>query len=217
MDKPLAQSLEQRGFVSFGFSDGGFAHMMSSMPLRKVDDLKSQKVWIPEGDDISRTLFETLGVSPVPLPLTDVLTGLQTGLVTTIASPAVGAITLQWHSRVKYLVDTPTVFTFGSLAIDKKAFSKVSPADQTVVRSVMEKIFVEFNRRNRLDDQGARQALKKQGIEFITLPPDEMTKLHRAAQDTNNKLVQKKIFNAATLRAVQEHLETYRRKSPAPR
>lgn len=212
MDKALAQSLEKNGFVTFGFSDGGFAYMMSSNPLRKVDDLKAQKVWIPEGDDISRALFENLGISPVPLPLTDVLTGLQTGLITTTASPAIGAITLQWHTRVKYLTDAPTSYIFGALAIDKKAFSKISPSDQGVVRSVMEKIFVEFNRQNRLDEQSARQALKKQGIEFIVLPPEELAKLDRAAHDANERLGQKNVYNLATLRTVQGHLETYRRK-----
>ncbi len=211
MDKTFSQSLEKNGFVTFGFSDGGFAYMMSSTPLRKVDDLKQHKVWIPEGDNISRALFETLGVSPVPLPLTDVLTGLQTGLVTTIASPAIGAITLQWHSRVKHLVDTPTVYVFAALAIDKKTFSKISPADQAVVRGVMEKIFTEFSRQSRADDQNARQALKKQGIEFTTLPADELAKLHRAAHDTIERLGAKKEFSVATLRTVQGHLDTYRR------
>jgi len=213
MDKTFAQNLEKRGFVTFGFSDGGFAYIMSSAPLRKVDDLKSQKVWVPEGDDISRALFETMGVSPVPLPLTDVLTGLQTGLITTVAAPFIGAITLQWHSRVKYLTDIPTVYIFGALSVDKKIFSKLSPADQAVMRSVMENIFSGFNRQNRLDEQGAKLALKKQGIQFITMAPDETEKLRRAAVDTIDRINRKKIYNLQTLQTVQGHLESYRQKT----
>lgn len=217
MDKAFAAGLEKQGFVSFGFSDGGFAYIMSNTPTRRVDDLKTQKVWIPEGDDISRALFEALGVSPVPLPLTDVLTGLQTGLVTTIAAPGVGAITLQWHSRVKYLTDVPTVYIFAALAVDKKTFMKIAPADQAVVRSVMEKIFTNFTRLNRIDEQNARRALKKQGIEFVSLPPEELGILHRAAQTTIDRLAQKKVFGTEALNAVQGHLNTYRRQPGAAR
>ncbi|MGA7749236.1 MAG: TRAP transporter substrate-binding protein DctP, partial [Gallionella sp.] len=81
MDKEIAQGIEAHGFVTFGITDGGFAYLMSSSPLRLVDDLKNQKIWVPEGDDISRAMFETLGAPSLPLPLTDVLTGLQTGLI----------------------------------------------------------------------------------------------------------------------------------------
>jgi len=69
--------------------------------------LKGQKVWSPEGDKISRLGFESVGVSPIPLSLADVLTGLQTGLIDTVATSAVGAIALQWHTQVKYLTEMP--------------------------------------------------------------------------------------------------------------
>ncbi len=59
MDKEIAQGIEAHGFVTFGITDGGFAYLMSSSPLRLVDDLKNQKIWVPEGDDISRAMFET--------------------------------------------------------------------------------------------------------------------------------------------------------------
>lgn len=215
MDKSFTQSLEQRGFVNFGFSDGGFAYIMSSNPLRQVDALKNQKVWIPEGDLISRSLFENLGVSPVPLPLSDVLTGLQTGLITTVAASPVGAIALQWHSRVRYVTDIPTLYIFGVLAVDRKTFGKLSPADQAVTREVMERVFVALNRQTRLDDRGARAALRKQGIEFVTLAPEEVAKLHAAARQTIDKLGRQGVFGTARLRQVEEHLAAYRRGNPA--
>lgn len=58
MDKTLAQGIEEHGFVTFGFTDGGFAYLMSSAPIRRVEDIKRQKVWAPEGDDVTRAMFE---------------------------------------------------------------------------------------------------------------------------------------------------------------
>jgi len=211
MDKVIAQGLEQHGFVTFGFSDGGFAYLMSSVPTRRVEDLKGQKIWVPEGDDITRALFETLGVSPIPLPLTDVLTGLQTGLITTIGSSAVGAIALQWHTRIKYVTDVPTEYLYGALAIDKKAFGRLTAADQATVRTVMEHVFKELNQRTRLDDRHAREALRHQGIQFLTLSPEETAKLRTAADQTIAHLGKQGLFNPALLKTLQAELETYRR------
>lgn len=215
MDKTLAQGIEERGFVTFGFTDGGFAYLMSSAPIRRVEDMKSQKVWSPEGDDITRAMFEALGVSPIPLPLTDVLTGLQTGLITTLGATAVGAIALQWHTKVKYIADTPAMYIFGALALDKKAFGRLTSADQTVVREVMARAFTTLNRQTRIDDRNARDALRKQGIEYLEPVPEELTKMRNAADQAIEQLGKKGAYTPAQLRILQGHLDSYRRRPAA--
>ena len=65
---------------------------MSEKPIRSEADLKQRKVWTPQGDILSRTALQLVGVTPVMLPLADVYTALQTGLVDTVAAPPMAAI-----------------------------------------------------------------------------------------------------------------------------
>src|SRR5690606_33099702 len=101
IDPKLAAGLEKAGFVSFGFATAGFARIMSNVPIRSHEDLRGRKVWVPEGDLISYQAMQALDLSPVTLPVTDVLTGLQTGLIDIVAMPPAAALVLQWHTRVR--------------------------------------------------------------------------------------------------------------------
>jgi TRAP-type C4-dicarboxylate transport system substrate-binding protein len=213
MDSLILKGLGERGFVSFGLAEGGFAYLMSSGKIDRIDNLRKEKVWVPDGDMISRTMFETLGVPPIPLPLTDVLTGLQTGLITTIGASSTGAIALQWHTKIRYVLDAPLMYFYGAMVVDRKAFDKMSAPDQAVVREVMQRVFDKLNRQIRQDNENAVTALRQQGIEFLQLPPDELARLHLAAEQAIKRLGEKGTYTPEMLKTIQSHLDAYRRKN----
>ncbi len=212
MDPVLIAGLKEKGYISFGFSEGGFAYLMSNKPVGGVDDLKGLKVWVPEGDEISRAAFEASGISPVSLPLTDVLTGLQTGLVDTVASSPMGAIALQWHTRVKHLTYSPLMYLYGSLVVTAKQFNKLTPADQQIVREVMSSVFIRLDELNRKDNEGALAALKQQGIGFVTPNEQETLRWRDSLNSAMDRLLAKGLFDPAILEQLKQHLQEYRNK-----
>jgi TRAP-type transport system periplasmic protein len=174
LDPKLLAGLEQAGFVAFGFSEGGFANLLSNEPIRSVDDMKRKKVWVPEGDQISFLAMESLGLSPVVLPITDVLTGLQTGLIEiTFASP-VAALVLQWQTRVKYRTDLPVSYSFGVFAIEQRAFNALMPDDQKVVREVMTRVMGGLDRAARDDNKRAAEVLATSGVQSVSVNAAEV-------------------------------------------
>lgn len=188
LDSKLSAGLEEAGYVNFGFAAGGFAILMSNTPITKFDDLKGKKVWIPEGDTISRKAMEALSLSPVTLPLTDVLTGLQTGLIDIVGMSPIGALVLQWHTKIKYISDLPLLYTLGFMAIDKRAFNKLSDGDQAIVREVMEGIYRNFDEQNLVDNRGARDAMLNTGIETVSFELAEYQKVRDILMATNAEL-----------------------------
>ena len=210
MDQMIIDGLYENGFVSFGLSEGGFAYLMSDLPLGSISELKKQKVWAPEDDKIGRAAFEAIGVSPIPLPLTDVLTGLQTGLIDTVAASPMGAIALQWHTKVKYLNQTPLIYLYGTMIVSRKAFDKISDADQQVVKEVMSGVFTKLDGINRKDNQKAYAALKNQGIEFVTTSEESQAQWTHAVKQANNNLVKNGVVGNNVAEKMFKHLEDFR-------
>jgi TRAP-type C4-dicarboxylate transport system substrate-binding protein len=169
LDSELAAGLERAGFVSFGFIEGGFANLLSNEPISSVDDMRRKKVWVPEGDKISFVAMQAFGLSPVVLPVTDVLTGLQTGLIDiTFASP-VAALVLQWHTKVKYITALPISYSMGIFALDAKVFGALDATDQQVVREVMGRVVHGLDAEARTDNESAAEVLERSGVETVAV------------------------------------------------
>lgn len=210
MDDKLAAGLEEAGFVSFGFAAGGFANVLSNTPVRSLDDLKGQRVWVPEGDSISYASMEALSLAPVTLPLTDVMTGLQTGLLDIVATSPIGALVFQWHTKVKYLTELPLSYTLGFMAIDKRAFSKLSEADQAVMREVMGDIYANFDRVNLVDNRGARDALLNAGIESVSFDQAEVDRIREVLLQSNQRLGEQGAFTLELYAEMMRYVQEYR-------
>jgi len=215
MDKVFEAGMEDAGLVNFGIVEGGFAMFMGSKAIRDTASLRDEKAWVPEGDAIAYAAYEALGVSPVALPLTDVLTGLQTGLVSTVAASPLAAVALQWHTRIKYVADVPMSYVFGVLAINKKAFNRVSPDDQAIVRQVLLPMFDELNLANRADDAAARAALIEQGIQFLRPTDDTISEWRNISRQVFEQKGKDGAFNLDLAKKVASLIEEFRRNENA--
>jgi len=210
-DPMLSQELEDNGFVNFGFAQGGFTYLMSKEPIRNLDDLRQRKSWIPDKSDVGLSVYEYVGVSPLALPLSDVLTGLQTGLINTVVTSPIGALALQWHTHIRYVTDQPLSYIAAVLVIDEKAFNKISEADQKIVREVMGDVYKKIDQQNKLDNIAARKALINQGVEFIELSDADKVEWEKIDDFVIKKMIKKYNYNKTIYNAVTAN------KSDAPK
>ena len=189
LDPALKKEFDQAGFDCVGISGGGFAYLMSVKDIKNKDDLKAAKVWVPQGDHIAESGFKAGGVTPIPLPLADVYTSLQTGLIDTAANTPAGAIAFQWHTKIKHMVDLPLTYVVGILVIDKKTVDGLSPEDQKALNEELGAAFTRLEKINRDDNAQARAALEKQGVTISTPNADETKSWEAIGADARKQLV----------------------------
>ncbi|MEM6511847.1 MAG: TRAP transporter substrate-binding protein DctP [Pseudomonadota bacterium] len=190
LDAKLEEGLRSAGYENFGFAAGGFAILMSNEPIDSLEDMRGKRVWVPEGDSISYASMEALNLAPVTLPVTDVLTGLQTGLIDVVAMSPIGALVFQWHTKVKYVTEMPLVYTVGFMAITEKQFKRIKPDDQAVVRDVMRATYEKFNVQNLKDNAAARETLlsTRTGIKTVEFKQAEFDRIRDVMLASNRQL-----------------------------
>jgi TRAP-type C4-dicarboxylate transport system substrate-binding protein len=188
VDGPLKASFEKAGFVVPGIAGGGFAYLFSVGEIRGQADMKSAKVWVPQGDHVAEVAFKSAGVTPIPLPIADVYTSLQTGLIDAAAATTAGAIAFQWHTKVKHMLDLPLMYVMGYLAIDKKSFDALSADDQKTVNDEVGAAFTRIEKSARADNAQARTALQGNGVAITPQNADERKTWEAIGADARKNL-----------------------------
>ena len=189
MDEELMNDMRERGFEPLGFVTLGFAHAMSSKYVSSVAHARQLKVWVPKGDLSAIQFLRGFGISPIPLTIVDVQTGLQTGLIDTIAAPPVSAIALQWHTQIEYFLDIPFMYIFSIVALDKKQFDRIGVEDQKTFRTLMRATLADIEDLNIKDHVETRNVLKKLGVEFVSPSADEMAEWRGVAAKASEEWI----------------------------
>ncbi len=210
VDSLLQQGFEQAGYAALGLSGGGFAYVMSTKPVKGKDGLRATKVWVPQNDRIAQVAFSEAGVNPIALPLADVYTSLQTGLLETVANTTSGAIAFQWHTRIKHVVDLPLTYVMGIMVIDQRVFAKLASADQAIVRDSIGRAFANLDAANRRDNESARDVLSKQGIVFHKPDAGEAEYWRGVGQNTLSKLRAEGAISDDLMSVIQKLQAEYR-------
>jgi len=209
IDPVIKQQMETNGFVLLGISEGGFVRILSKKPMQNLESIRNSKVWVPAGDQIGQMAMSALGITPISLPISDVFTGLQTGLIDTVTVNPTAAIAFQWHTSTSYMTEVPISYLIGVMAIQKKAFDKLSPGDQQIVREEIGKVFKRLDTINRSDNQAAKAALKNQGITFVTPDPGEIERWKSISDQSIEEMVETGVISSENVDQVRGHLQSF--------
>ncbi|HDD44392.1 MAG TPA: ABC transporter substrate-binding protein, partial [Candidatus Desulfofervidus auxilii] len=209
MEKRFREGFRKKGFILLGFAEVGFIYLFSNVPITDLKDIKGLKFWIWEGDKIARVVFNKLGIIPVPLEIPDVLLALQTNLIDVVFNSPLGAVALQWFSRVKYMIKVPLSYGVGAILIKNKIFERLPSQYQKILKESAEKYFNKLNKKAREENEKAISVMKKHGIKIIELSEEKIADAIKLSQKAAMELAGKE-FSKEILDKILFYLREYR-------
>ena len=94
-------------------------------------DFRKIKICVLQGDATNFELYKRNGFQPVSLAATDILTGLQTGLIDAFQAPPAVALGSQWFGGAKNMLDIKFAPLSGATLISKDAWEQIPPKTRT--------------------------------------------------------------------------------------
>ncbi len=198
----LETTLHEGGFTLLGWAEVGFIYLYSKGPIATQGDLKKAKMWLWEGDPLAESLYRQFGVVPVPLPITDVMTALQTHLIDAVYSSPLACLALQWFSRVGHFTDVPLTFASGAVVVANDAFARVPAQHRDAVLRICRSRFRALVERSRTQNQESILEIEKSGVRRVAVAAAEVENFRTVGRRVW-KEQEGKLYPAELLRAVQ--------------
>jgi TRAP-type transport system periplasmic protein len=132
----IRQKLDAKGFVLLHWGHGGWLQLFSKRPVKTVADLKGVKLWTSAGDDRMTQWYKANGFQPRALAMTDILTGLTTGMIDGLPAPPLAALAFQWNRQAPYMLDIGLAPIVGGTVISKRTWNRIAEPDRARVSEI---------------------------------------------------------------------------------
>jgi TRAP-type C4-dicarboxylate transport system substrate-binding protein len=211
MTEELGARLESKGFILLHWGHGGWVHLFSKQPVRTVEDLKSVKLFSWAGDDRMFHVWKSTGFRPVALAATDILTGLQTGLIDGLPTTPLAALSLQWFRQTDYMLEPGIAPLMGATVISQKAWDRISEQDRALLlaaaQRMEQRLMVEIPRK----DAEAIEEMQKRGLKLVSVESEERMAEWRAAAESLAAKMRSGFLPENIFEAALRHRTAFRR------
>ncbi|MEW6305508.1 MAG: TRAP transporter substrate-binding protein DctP [Verrucomicrobiota bacterium] len=215
MRPTLEKKFEAKGFVVLFWGDAGWVRFFSKKPGLMPDEFKRMKMFVWSGDARAIEVMKAVGVNAVPLEMTDILTGLQTGLVEAVPSIPVYALAGQFYGPASHMLDLNWTPLVGATVVSKRTWDSIPPAQRSVLLKAAAEAGEQIRKRARQEAEESIDAMKKRGLKVTPVSPQQLKEWEQFAETVYPR-IRGKAVPAEMFDEVQRLLKEYRANGKAP-
>jgi TRAP-type C4-dicarboxylate transport system substrate-binding protein len=124
---------------------------------------------------------------------------------------------MQWHTKVKYMLDLPLADANGAVLLVKSQFEKMDTRQQEIFKNLSREYFGKLTQLSRENNVQSLDIIKKAGIQFTQVKDkSEIEKYYQSGQAARRALIGK-LYDESFLNRVEADLEQFRRQNAAAR
>lgn len=164
----LDEEFRDEGYELLGWGDAGMLNVYSNaQPIRRPSDFKQVRPWAWRDDVLFTEVLRAVGANPVRLGVPEVYPALQTGMIDTLPSSALAAVSLQWFTRLKFVTSNDLSILIGATIVRKDKYDALPVDLRAALDEVSEKAHRMLRSVIRRDDAEAYESMLQRGMEEV--------------------------------------------------
>jgi len=167
--------------------------------VQSVADLKSIKLFTSAGNDRMVQWFKANGFQPRAMAMTDIMTGLTTGMIEGLPTPPLAALLFQWYRQTPYMLDIGLAPVIGASVVTRKAWNGIPEADRPKLLEAAGAVERRLQTEVPKQDAAAVAEMTKRGLTVTKASgPEWQAQIDSLAKTMRGEMVPPDIFDLAT-------------------
>lgn len=180
---PLEKAFRDRGLVLGFWSENGYRSFGTTFGFVKSPaDLKGHKMRSQE-TPVHLEMYRAFGASPVPIPVTEVLTSLQTGVIDGYDNTPLFAQAAQWTSGTKFYSLSNHIYQAAAIVFNGAWYDAQSEQTKKALLKSREGLMQRMRKEIRALNPLLVENLGQMGIQVYTPTPEELAAFEKAAAE----------------------------------
>ena len=185
--KQMLGKMEKQGMVYLAYVFPGQRHVISTEPVKSMDDFQGKKVRAFPNDAF-KEWWKALGAAPAAVRLPEIPQSLQTGVLDAVDVDLDIVVGLKLYKQAPYLVMTNHMCFPGVVLASKKWWDKLSADDQAMIKKIFKDAeHYALSEQTRVEEENLA-TLKKEGV---TVEDIDLSVLKPAAAKVKGILIKK--------------------------
>jgi TRAP-type C4-dicarboxylate transport system substrate-binding protein len=206
----LDKEFQAQGFTNLVEVGLGADVLFTRDPVRSMADLRKQRFWIWDLDEVLALELPVLGVHGVPWPLSDARAGFEAGKYDGFIGLPTAALAFQWATLVNHVTDLRLGFLSGCLLVASRTFDALPIEGQHAFRHAAAKLQARVEDVGREQDRALLSGLfARQGMKADPVDATFRAEFFAAARQARERLGDK-LVPASLLHSVEGMLADFR-------
>lgn len=163
----LAEEFETLGVQHLGWTANGFRNFSSNQPIASMEDFEGFRVRLPDLP-LYISMGEALGASVYPMPISEVFTALEQGVVDGQDNPYATLRASGWYEVQSHVLESRHMFSPNAYLMNADFWQCLPEEDQAAIESAAEESSNYQWELSRESVEEDKQFLQEEGLEIIT-------------------------------------------------
>lgn len=205
------EDFSQKGFEVLMWSTTGWVNFFSREKATSPSMLRRQKLAVDGDETEMMDAWKSLNFHVVPMGITNILSGLQSGMIDAFYAPPMAAASYQWFAMTPHMNDMTLSPLLGGVVISNRMWRRIPEKFHDELKAAVQRTNNKFNVSSREMNEKALEIMIGYGLEVDSPTEREQREWKSLFEDDYSFIVGPgKLIPRETLVLVQEKLREFR-------
>ncbi len=168
----LEAKLAAKGFVVLIWGEGGWVQFFTKEDITTPEHFKRARIFAWSGDNVQASVMKSQGYHPVPIPLSDILPALETGMIDTVPVAPLWALVGQFDRVTTHMLRVNWVPIVGATVMRRQTFERMKPEARAALLAAAAKATGALRAHREEQDEGSIRAMQARGLKVREMTPE---------------------------------------------